>query len=295
MLRRHRLQFLAVVAAAASFGQVLALRIKAPRIFGDELIYWELARGFAWTGHFTVRGGAAPRYGTAYPALIALAQRLGGNQTAAFAVAKGLNAVAFSLAAVPVYLIASRVLTRRKALFASLLAVVLPSCVYTSTIMTENAFYPLFATSVLLMLRALERPSASRQLLVIAAVGVTFLVRAQAVVLLPSYVLAILVLVVTTSNGRRRPALAEAMRQHAPTLALLILAGSAAAVLRGRSLLGPYHVLVTSYPPRVLARWALANVADLDLYVGVIPLAAFGILLVQACSSASLPPEVRGS
>jgi 4-amino-4-deoxy-L-arabinose transferase-like glycosyltransferase len=152
------------VAGAASFDFVLASPIRAPRIFGDELIYWELSRGFAWTGHFTVRGGVAPAYGVVYPALLAAAQRIGGDQVAAYVIAQALNAVMFSLAAVPVYAIASRVLKRRVALFAGLLAVVLPSCVYTSAIMTENAFYPLFITSVWLMLRALERPSALRQL-----------------------------------------------------------------------------------------------------------------------------------
>ena len=55
-----------------------------------------------------------------------------------------MNAVIFSLTAVPVYAIAARVLQPRHALLAAALAVVLPSCVLTSAIMTENAFYPLF-------------------------------------------------------------------------------------------------------------------------------------------------------
>jgi hypothetical protein len=269
--------------------------MRAPRIFGDELIYWELSRGFAWTGAFAVRGGDAPGYGVAYPALVGAAQRIGGDQVAAFAIAQAFNAVMFSLAAVPTYAIASRVLDGRKALFAALLAVVLPSCVYTSAIMTENAFYPLFITSVWLMLRALERPSTSRQLVVVGSVAVTFLVRAQAVVLLPSYLLAAFLLVMTTSQGRRRSALATVVRRQAPTIALLALAvvGLAVAAAHGRSPLGPYHVLVTSYSPRALVHWVLANLADLDLYLGVIPLAAFGILLVQMFSSARRSPDLR--
>ena len=182
---RSNPQLTAIVVGGAVFNRLLAIPIRSPRIFGDELIYWQLARGFAWTGHFTVRGGATPRYGVVYPALVALAQRIGGDQTSAYAVAQGLNAVIFSLTAIPVYAIAARVLPRRQALLAAGLAVVVPSCVLTSAIMTENAFYPVFATSALLMLRALERPSAARQLLVAASVGVAFLVRAQAVVLLP--------------------------------------------------------------------------------------------------------------
>jgi hypothetical protein len=52
-------------------------------------------------------------------------------------------------------------------------------------------------------------------------------------------------------------------------------------------------VLVTSYSPRALAHWVLANLADLELYLGVIPLAAFGILLVQTLSSACRSPDLR--
>ena len=135
----------AIVAGAAVFNGLLAIPIRNPRIFGDELIYWQLSRGFAWTGHFVVRGGSAPRYGLIYPALLAAAQRIGGDQATAYVLAQGLNAVVFSLTAIPVYFIGARVLRRRYALLVALLAVVLPSCVLTSTIMTENAFYPLFS------------------------------------------------------------------------------------------------------------------------------------------------------
>jgi hypothetical protein len=292
-VRRAWPQLTAIVVGGSVFNRLLAVPIRTPRIFGDELIYWQLARGFAWTGHFTVRGGAAPHYGVVYPALLALAQRIGGDQTSAFALAQGLNAVIFSLTAIPVYAIAARVLQRRQALLAALLTVVVPSCVLTSAIMTENAFYPAFVTTALLMLRALERPSAARQLLVAASVGVAFLVRAQAVVLLPSYLIAAILLAVATSGGRRLSALVACLRQQGTTIAILAIAAVAASVARGSSTLGPYHVLVTSYGPRSLVHWALANVADIELYVGVIPLGAFGVLLVQALSSAALSLELR--
>jgi hypothetical protein len=291
--RRAWPQLTAVVAGGTLFNCLLAIPIRTPRIFGDELIYWQLARGFAWTGHFTVRGGAAPRYGQLYPALLAIAQRIGGDQATAYVVAQGLNAVVFSLTAVPVYFIASRVLKPRRALVAAALAVVVPSCVLTSAIMTENLFYPLFVTSALLMLRALERPSAARQLLVAVSVGAAFLVRAQAVVLLPAYLLAAILLAVTTSRGRRLGALVGCLRQQATTIVILAVAAVTGSVVSGSSTLGPYHVLVTSYRLRVLAHWTLANVADSELYLGVIPLAAFAVLLVLAFSSTALSAELR--
>jgi Dolichyl-phosphate-mannose-protein mannosyltransferase len=288
-----RPRLVAVVAGCSLVNGLLALPITRPRIFGDELIYWELSRSFAWTGHFTVRGGAAPQYGVVYPALLAVAQRIGRDQATAYAIAQGLNAVVFSLTAVPAYAIASRVLTQRHALLAAALTAVVPSCVLTSAIMTENAFYPLFLSSALLMVRALERPSAARQMLVALAVLLTFLTRAQAVLLLPSYLLAAIVLAVIASPGSRLPALVRALRQHAPTLGVLILGSIAALALGGLSTLGPYHVLVTSYSVKPLVRWSLANLADIELYLGVIPLAAFGVMVAVAFRKVAVSAELR--
>src|SRR5205085_12021354 len=116
--------------------------------------------------------------------------------------------------AVPAYAIARRVLSQRAALVAAALSVVLPSSIYTSNIFTETACYPIFVMCALLMLRALERPSATRQLLVVGACVVAFLTRAQAVVLLPSYLLAALVVAVVANAGRRRSALTESLRRQ---------------------------------------------------------------------------------
>lgn len=278
----------AVVIGNAVLDGLLALPIRRPRIFGDELIYWLLARAVAWSGSFTLRGESGPRYGVVYPVLLAAAQRIGGDQRTAYAVAQGLNALLFSLAAVPAYAIARRVVSRRWALVAAALSVVLPSCIYTSNIFTENAFYPIFVTSALLMLRALERPTIARQLLVVGACAVAFLTRAQAVVLLPSYLLAALVLAVAVNGGRRRAALADALRRHAPTIVALALGGVVALLIRGRSTLGPYHVLVTSYGVRPLGHWGLANIADMEIYLGVVPVAALLVLLLSRSSSLEL-------
>jgi len=168
--RRAWPQLAAVVAGGAVFNCLLAVPIRTPRIFGDELIYWQLARGFAWTGHFVVRGGTAPHYGVVYPALLAVAQRIGSDQTSAYAIAQGLNAVIFSLTAIPAYAIASRVLQRRHALLAALLAVVLPSCVY-SVLSSTEPDQPCFASA---KYNCMQRPLArtSRWRVVTATGGV---------------------------------------------------------------------------------------------------------------------------
>ena len=50
-----------------------------------------------------------------------------------------------SLAAVPAYFLARRVVGTWWSLAAAVLAVAIPSMVYTATLMTENAFYPVFS------------------------------------------------------------------------------------------------------------------------------------------------------
>jgi hypothetical protein len=113
------------------------------------------------------------------------------------------------------------------------------------------------------------------------------------VVLLPSYLIAAVLLALTASRGRRASALTVCLRQQAPTIVLLALAVVAGTTIRGGSTLGPYHVLVTSYGPRPLVHWALANIADFELYLGVVPLAAFGVLLARALAPAPMSPELR--
>ncbi len=82
-------------------------------------------------------------YGVLYPVLIAPAYALFDSLPDAYAAVKTINSLVMSLAAIPAYLIARRVVPAGLALLAALLAVALPSIVYTATVMTENLFYPL--------------------------------------------------------------------------------------------------------------------------------------------------------
>ena len=77
----------------------------------------------------------------------------------AYAAVKTINSLVMSLAAVPAYFIARRVVGKWLALLAALLAVAVPSMVYTATVMTENAYYPLFLLAALALVALLERPT----------------------------------------------------------------------------------------------------------------------------------------
>src|SRR5205814_8492658 len=65
-----------VVAVAVQLA--LGLRVVSPWIMVDELVYSDMARSFANTGHFLIRGGHA-NYGPVYPLLLSPAYALFGS------------------------------------------------------------------------------------------------------------------------------------------------------------------------------------------------------------------------
>jgi hypothetical protein len=269
----------AIVVGSALLRYVLTRRIVAPWIMVDELIYSELAKSFAASGRFLVRGQANFGVGLVYPALISPAWRLFSSVPDAYAAAKAINSVLMSLAALPAYAIARRVVRQPLALAAAGLAVAVPSLVYTGMLMTENAFYPLFLACVWLLLLVLERPTPWLQAAVLAVAFLCFLTRAQAVVLVPAIALAPLLYA---------PRRWRDWRVLYGLLALGIAAALVFETVRGRSVLGAYQVTTSGdYTAGSSFRWLLYHLGELSLYVGVVPLAAFALLAWLR------PPELR--
>jgi Dolichyl-phosphate-mannose-protein mannosyltransferase len=265
----------AIVVVSAAVRIALAHRVVTPWIMVDELIYSELAKSLAANGHFLVRGVPSNGYGFVYPALIAPAFRLFGSVPRAYAVAKDINAVVMSLAAVPAYLLARRLVAPVPALAAAVLSLVMPSLLYTGMLMTENAFYPLFLLMALLLVLTLERPTPLRQLLLLALCGVGFATRAQAIAFVPA------VLVAPALHGFFERDVKARLRRF--TTLYGIVGGAAilavvATVARGRSplaLLGAYRAATSSgYTVSGVLHYLLWHAAELDLVVGIVPLAA---------------------
>ena len=281
----------AIVGFSAIVHILLGRQIVAPWIMVDELIYSELAKSFAASAHFQIRGVTTHSFGFVYPVLIAPAWRIEHSIPAAYALAKGINSVLMSLVAIPVYFLGRRMLSSPLALIGALLAVLTPSLLYTGVIMTENAFYPLFALVMLVLVVTLERPTAGRQIALLVLVGLAYLTRAQAVALVPAIAVAPVLLGLIDRDLRGR------IRAFAPLYAILI-GGAALALLatvaRGHSpldLLGAYRAATdTSYSATEIAKYALWHVAELDLYLGVVPFAA---LLALWASPRALPPVGR--
>src|SRR4029077_16899200 len=187
----------------------------------------------------------------------------------AYLAAKIVNAVIMSLAAVSAYFLARRLLTARLALIACALTVQVPSMLYTGTLMTENAFYPVFLVCVLALVAMLERPTPVNQLLVLALCGVAYATRAQALALVPAILTAPLL------YAPRR------LRQFAwlyGTVGIAAVVALLATVARGRSpltLLGAYRAATTSnYSAGRILHFVVYHLGELDLYLGVFPFAA---------------------
>jgi len=274
----------AIVLGSLGVRVVLSQHMPGPFIFTDELTYSELAKSFAAGGHFLVRGLPTHGYGFVYPVLISPAYRLFRDLPQAYAGVKAINSLLMSLAALPAYFLARRMLGPRSALLAAVLAVAIPSLAYTGTVMTENAFYPIFLVFVLQLVRQLERPTVAGQVVLLAIVGLAFETRAQAVALVPPLLLAPPLLALFEQRSVR-----SVLRPFAPLYALVVGGGLALLLvqaLRGRSLgdlLGSYSIVSSRhYDVRQVADFALWGAADLDLYLGVIPLAAAILLVARA-------------
>jgi hypothetical protein len=278
----------ALVVASAAVRVVLAEKIAAPWIMVDELIYSELAKSFATHGTFEIRGVPAAGYGFVYPILIAPAWRLFHATTTAYDAAKAIDAAVMSLAAIPAYLLGRRALSAHGALAVAALAVLVPSMLYTGTLMTENAFYPLFLAVTLLLVATLERPTPARQASLLALLALAFETRQQGAVLVPAAAVA------PVLHGILERDLVLRLR-HWLTFYALGLAAALAVVLaytiRGRSplaVLGAYRgVLTGGYSWPTAIRYALWHVAELDLYVGVVPFAALVLLWLAARRSSA--------
>ncbi len=267
-----------------------------PWIFIDELIYSELGRS-AFDG-FAIRGVPVSGYGPVYPYLIAPAYVLFDNLVDAYRAVQVINAVIMSLTAIPAYLIARTLMGRRWSLVAAALAVAIPAMAYSSVVMTESAFYPLYALAAMFVLYALRRGGVVLQVLVFISALLCFETRPQGAVIVPAFVLAIVLLALlecrVAAPGRRLSALAAELARFWLTWVLLVVSFISLIGLqryRGQplsSLLGAYAVVADGgggqYQAKPIISAFIQHLAEMDLWLGVLPVIALLVLLGYAVS-----------
>jgi len=270
----------ALVTVSFLFRAWVARGMVAPFIMVDELIYSELAKSFADSGRFLLRDVPTTGYGLLYPVVISPAYALFDSIPQAYAAVKTINAFVMSLAGIPAFLLARRVLPAGWSLLAAVLALGLPSLLYTTTVMTENLFYPLFLFAAWALLRMVERPTWWGAIGLYALVAAAAATRIQAVAIVAAILTAPVLFVLAQRVGLR------SLRAYVPLYAIaaggvvLAVAVEAAREKSPRALLGAYAVVGDqSYDvDRVLHYW-LWHLEELDLYIGVVPVAALLVLL----------------
>ena len=285
----YTLIFAGVVLLALVVRLVLAQRIVTPWILADELIYSEMAKNFADRGEFLVRDTPSHLDNVAYPALISPAWLAGPIETA-YGLARPINVVVMVLTAVVVYLWGKRLMAPAYALLAAVLVLLMPAYVYTGMLMTENAFFPAVVATCFAIALTLERPTLLRQALVLGAIGLTFVVRPQGIVLLPVYMTALalkLIFDLRCPGGPRgiRHVQGE-LRRFLPTAMTLVLLGGAYVLRKltqGVGLetgLGSYGgvLMFDWYDPSTAADWVVDHFAEIGLSVALIPVSALIVL-----------------
>jgi glycosyltransferase involved in cell wall biosynthesis len=272
----------ALYLASVAVQLALGLRLPSPWIMVDELVYSDMARSFAATGHFLIRGTHG-NYGFVYPLLISPSYRIFDSMQDVYTWARTIDALLMASAVFPAYLLARRVVRRPAALGAAALAVAIPSMAYVGTLMTENAFYPIFLWLAFALVCALERPTLRHQATLLVLCALAFETRAQAVALIAAVLTAPLVLAWIERGRPRSLSVFKPLYGLAALGVVLVVVVEAA---RGRSpgaVLGNYSKAGSGgYHLWPALRWIGLHIAELDLYLWALPFAAFIVLVANA-------------
>jgi len=204
----------AIVVVAAGGYAAAAQLVDLPLLNPDELRYTLAARGVVHGEWLNLRGEACG-YGAVYPLVLAPILALSGSVEVAYPFFKLANALLFALAAVPIYLLARRLLSAWWSVGVAAASLAVPSSIYTSLVLTESASYLMSSIALLAVVLALERPSVARQLAMLCAVVLAYATRPQFAALVVAFLAGSLLL---WAVQPRRPPLRAAITRLWPTI-----------------------------------------------------------------------------
>ena len=281
--RRHgpALALAAIVVLAFGLYTALAARVDVPRVHPDEVRYAIAGSSLAEGEGLGLRGGEYG-FGPLYALVLAGILLLTSGLAAAYDVFKAANALFFALTAVPVYLLAKRLVSEWWAVLAAGLSVAIPSSISVATVMTESLAFFTAAWAIYAIMLALEKPGVGRQFALLAAVAAAFAARPQLGALYVTWLagLGLVWLILPSSRPRARADLVRLWPSVVPivfavgVLAARLLSGSSP-----RESLGAYWELWRGYDPFQVAKWLVYHLADFEIYLAVIPLAVAPIVL----------------
>jgi hypothetical protein len=279
--RRPVVALALVTAAGFVLYTLLSLGADGPRVHPDEVRYLIAASSLVEGEGLSLRG-ADYGFGPLLPLVLAAILRIAGSVDAAYDWFKAANALFFALTAVPVYLLARRLVSQWWAVLAAGLAIAIPSSISVVTVMTESLSYLTTMWALYAIALALERPSVLRQFAVLGTIAAALLTRTQFGILYVTWVgaLACLWLLAPATRPRSR---SELLRFW-PT-ALPVVLGALAFVARlasgssARDTFGAYWELWRGYDPFAVGKWFVYHLGDFAVYLVVVPVAVTPIVL----------------
>lgn len=294
--RRWLLALASLVAVSAAVRFAAARTFTVPWIAPDEMLYARIGRSLWQHATLTVGNAVTPYYSLLYPALIGAPMLLRDTRRS-IEVVQVLQAFVVSMTAVPVFLWARRMMEDWLALAAAALTVLVPTLAYSGLMMSETLFYPLSVVALIAMARALEKPTVSRQGQFLLSVTVISAVRLQALVLLPTFLLAVVLHAYFARSMRT-------LRRLAPFVGVGLVVIVAAIALRlafgpgvsWQDLLGAYGTLgatASSLSVGHLATSVLWHAADVAVLTLGLPLFATVVLIARGFRGRELEPAAQ--
>lgn len=274
----------ALVAVSTLLHWIAGRRITGVWIMPDEVIYAE--RGLDLWRHFSlpILNGNGAGYSVLYPVVAGLPLAV-GSLARGYASLKLLQALVVSLAAVPVFVYARRLMPNGYALLAAAITVSSPLLLYSGFVMTEVLYYPLAAFAVLAIARAVATAALRDQAVALVLVAAAVATRVQAVVLVGVFAGGVLLEAAMARDVRR-------LRRFWPVWA--ILAAVALAVAASPGVFGAYAGTFSGgYPVAASLRLVYYHLAYIVLLVAVAPAAATALLVFQALRGRERDPGAR--
>jgi hypothetical protein len=173
-----------LIALAIVIYAVLGSRLPMPGTFPDEFLYGHLARGLANGEGFDWRGQEQPMRAALYVYSVTPAWLLADGANA-YKIAKLESAIFCCLTALPVFLLARTLVTRRLALAAAALTLAGSWMLAAGGVLTENLALPLATAALAYAVSALRNPGSRASWLALAFAVLATWSRMQLVVLIP--------------------------------------------------------------------------------------------------------------
>jgi hypothetical protein len=243
-----RLLLAGIVAVSFGLRFAAALVHTTPLYFPDEYIYGTIARSLAESGRPLIRGHSA-HFPAMLEPLLAAPFWLTHDPAVAYRLTQAENALAMSLAAIPVYLLVRRLGGGAwMALAAGALTVASPDLFFASFVLADAIAYPLVLGAVYLGVCALSEPTRRLQVGFAALAGLATFTRVQYVFLPVVFVVAALVV--------ERGSVRTVWRRFRLSLCLYAAPLLLVAVLGPKRLLGYYSgVADIAVKPGAIGHW----------------------------------------